>query len=66
VYWPLAIPFLAIGFVAVLLLIAFVQIGIFSYALGGSASGRRRPCWCCWRAWPAASSTFPWRGCGGM
>jgi uncharacterized membrane protein len=34
VYWPLAIPFLAIGFVAVLLLIAFVQIGIFSYALG--------------------------------
>lgn len=34
VYWPLATPFLAIGLVAVLLLIAFVQIGIFSYAFG--------------------------------
>lgn len=34
VYWPLAAPFLLIGFVAVLLLIAFVQVGVFSYALG--------------------------------
>jgi uncharacterized membrane protein len=34
VYWPLAAPFLVIGFVAVLVLIAFAQIGIFSYALG--------------------------------
>lgn len=34
VYWPLAIPFLLAGFIAVLLLIAFVQIGIFSFALG--------------------------------
>ncbi len=34
VYSPLAMPFLAVGFVAVLVLIAFVQIGIFSYALG--------------------------------
>ncbi len=33
VYWPLAAPFLAAGFIAVLLLIALVQIGIFSYAL---------------------------------
>lgn len=34
VYWPLAVPFLVVGFIAVLLLIAFVQIGVFSFALG--------------------------------
>ena len=33
-YWPLARPFLVAGFIAVALLIAFAQIGIFSYALG--------------------------------
>jgi uncharacterized membrane protein len=32
-YWPLAGPFLVAGFVAVALLIAFAQIGIFGYAL---------------------------------
>jgi uncharacterized membrane protein len=34
VYWPLAAPFLAAGLGAVLVLIAFVQVGVFSYALG--------------------------------
>ena len=34
VYWPLTAPFLAAGFIAVLVLIAFVQVGVFSYALG--------------------------------
>src|SRR5215470_14008986 len=33
-YWPLAKPFLVAGLIAVALLIAFAQIGIFSYALG--------------------------------
>lgn len=34
VYWPLAAPFLLVGFIALALLIAFVQIGVFSFALG--------------------------------
>jgi len=34
VYAPLAVPFLAAGFIALLVLLAFVQVGIFSYALG--------------------------------
>jgi uncharacterized membrane protein len=34
VYSPLAAPFLFVGFIAVLLLLAFVQIGILSYAFG--------------------------------
>jgi uncharacterized membrane protein len=33
-YWPLALPFLLAGFVALALLIAFVQVGVFSFALG--------------------------------
>ena len=33
-YWPLARPFVVAGFIAVALLIAFAQIGIFGYALG--------------------------------
>jgi uncharacterized membrane protein len=31
-YWPLAAPFLLAGFVAVLLLLAFAQIGVLGYA----------------------------------
>ncbi len=34
VYWPLAAPFVVAGFIAVLLLIAFAQVGIVGYALG--------------------------------
>lgn len=31
-YWPLAMPFLAIGLVAIALLVALIQVGVFSYA----------------------------------
>jgi uncharacterized membrane protein len=34
VYAPLAMPFLAAGLIALLVLLAFVQVGVFSYALG--------------------------------
>lgn len=33
-YWPLALPFLAAGFIVLALLIVFVQVGVFSFALG--------------------------------
>ncbi len=41
VYWPLAAPFLLAGFIAVLVLTAFVQVGIVSYALGRLGIGPR-------------------------
>jgi uncharacterized membrane protein len=33
-YWPLAMPFLVIGLVVLALLVALIQVGVFSYAFG--------------------------------